>query len=570
MNIDSSRTPFSRYGSYFTYSSIAAQQGRSARRVLRSVHGGITQRVLFQIELFADDNVLENVVETVTPAVVRLDVAEGNLELCIPEAKIVRLRTRGVGVRLHKEYIGPYETVFPVVTEADQRWQINTLSQRMQYMLTTLHGYLTVDAPWDGDVKVDRAIFTFQPNENGIVEIALEEFDLSWQPRQYKEPFESCVRRVEEEYQAWLATVPDVPEELSEGRELAAYLNWSAIVASEGHLTRPSMYMSKNWMTNVWSWDHCFNAMALIYQQPALAWDQFMVHFDQQHPLGAFPDLVNDKELIWNFCKPPVHGWTLKWMMERTSFINDQRLQEIYEPLGRWTNWWLTYRDDDHDGLPQYNHGNDSGWDNSTIFRYGMPVESPDLAAFLVLQMEVLAEIAQRIGKNNEGASWQQLADTLLQRMLAHFWCGDHFVALRSGSHEVCESESLILYLPLLLGKRLPQEIRVALIEGLRREQRFLTAFGPATESPSSPWYISDGYWRGPIWAPSTMIIVEGLTACGELEMAREISRSFCTMCARYGMAENFDALTGKGLRDKAYTWTSSVFLVLAHEYLLT
>lgn len=33
-------------------------------------------------------------------------------------------------------------------------------------------------------------------------------------------------------------------------------------------------------------------------------------------------------------------------------------------------------------------------------------------------------------------------------------------------------------------------------------------------------------------------------------------------------MAENFDALTGKPLRDQAYTWTASVFLVLAHEYL--
>jgi hypothetical protein len=35
------------------------------------------------------------------------------------------------------------------------------------------------------------------------------------------------------------------------------------------------------------------------------------------------------------------------------------------------------------------------------------------------------------------------------------------------------------------------------------------------------------------------------------------------------GMAENFDALTGAGLRDRAFTWTSSVFLILGHEYTL-
>jgi hypothetical protein len=30
-----------------------------------------------------------------------------------------------------------------------------------------------------------------------------------------------------------------------------------------------------------------------------------------------------------------------------------------------------------------------------------------------------------------------------------------------------------------------------------------------------------------------------------------------------------FNALTGKGLRDRAYTWTSSVFMILAHEFSL-
>jgi len=34
------------------------------------------------------------------------------------------------------------------------------------------------------------------------------------------------------------------------------------------------------------------------------------------------------------------------------------------------------------------------------------------------------------------------------------------------------------------------------------------------------------------------------------------------------GFAENYDALTGEARRDPAYTWTSSVFLILAHEYL--
>ena len=37
-------------------------------------------------------------------------------------------------------------------------------------------------------------------------------------------------------------------------------------------------------------------------------------------------------------------------------------------------------------------------------------------------------------------------------------------------------------------------------------------------------------------------------------------------MAQKSGMAENFDAETGDALRDPDYTWTSSVFLVFAHD----
>jgi putative isomerase len=77
--------------------------------------------------------------------------------------------------------------------------------------------------------------------------------------------------------------------------------------------------------------------------------------------------------------------------------------------------------------------------------------------------------------------------------------------------------------------------------------------------------YEADGYWRGPIWAPSTHLLVDGLLACGERSLALEISRRFCDMAQHSGMAENYNALTGESLRDRAYTWTASVFLLLGH-----
>ena len=117
--------------------------------------------------------------------------------------------------------------------------------------------------------------------------------------------------------------------------------------------------------------------------------------------------------------------------------------------------------------------------------------------------------------------------------------------------------------MPIVLGERLPGDIQEALVKSIRT---FLTRYGLATEHPESPKYSRDGYWRGPIWAPSTMLVASGLLDIGETALARTIASRFCRMCAKSGFAENFDALTGAGLCDKAYTWTSSVFLVLAHE----
>jgi glycogen debranching enzyme len=122
--------------------------------------------------------------------------------------------------------------------------------------------------------------------------------------------------------------------------------------------------------------------------------------------------------------------------------------------------------------------------------------------------------------------------------------------------------------MPIILGRRLPRAVRTKLVSALKDRGRFLTDHGLATESVSSPLYEDHGYWRGPIWAPTTLIALEGLRELGEIEFARDLALRFCRMCAQHGFAENFDARTGEGLCDRPYTWTASVFLVLAHEFL--
>ncbi|MWV47266.1 hypothetical protein GRF59_27090 [Paenibacillus sp. HJL G12] len=566
MKFDLSIVPFSRKESFLAVSLLPEGKNRQQGLYLRTVRGGDDKfGEAFRIELIDKRNQPIPYMTEASPGVVRLNSPASAIyaEICISDSRTFRLRSKGCGIRL-TFMPAAYDYAYEVNKDS---WEMNSFTHECRFMLTRLAGGMKMEVPWD-KIKSSRVIAEFNADDDtNIAEFAVEEFRTVWEPREAWESFEDAVISAENDFGTWLERSLTIPERWQEGRELAAYITWSCLVPAEGCLTRPAMYMSKNWMTNIWSWDHCFNAMALVRHDPKLAWDQFMIFFDRQDESGLIPDFVNDKYELWNCNKPPIHGWTLAWMMQRTDYIREGQLREVYGPLSKWTNWWFRYRDGDGDGIPQYNHGNDSGWDNSTAFNNGIPVESPDLAAFLIIQTELLAEIAGLLGLAEESSAWRRLAEDTLEKMVGHFWKDGKFISCRSGTHEPSEGDSLLLFVPILLGKRLPEHIRTALLDGLREENRFLTANGWATESISSSYYQPDGYWRGPIWAPSTMLLVEGAAAAGDLELAREVSRRFCSMLNRSGMAENFDALTGEGLRDRAFTWTSSVFLILGHEY---
>ena len=119
--------------------------------------------------------------------------------------------------------------------------------------------------------------------------------------------------------------------------------------------------------------------------------------------------------------------------------------------------------------------------------------------------------------------------------------------------------------MPIVLGEHLPAEVG----ERAGRPDR-----GPPhpvrpghRAAPASPHYAPDGYWRGPIWAPATVLIEDGLRRAGHHRLADEISARFRALCESSGFAENFDALTGTGLRDRAYTWTAASYLLLAEAH---
>ena len=390
----------------------------------------------------------------------------------------------------------------------------------------------------------------------------MEEFTAAVAPFRASASFDDLVARNARDFEEYLTAVAPWRSERTPGAALAAYVLWSATVRPLGYLGRESILMSKHWMDKVWSWDHAFNALALAPGLAESALDQFLAPFDHQDAAGAPPDSITHSEILYNYVKPPIHGWSLLKLRERLPRdLTPAELREVYDRLSRWSLFWLDYRRVSGRDLPYYQHGNDSGWDNSTTFDLDRVIESPDLAAFLVVQLDVLAGLAAELGLAEP--RWAAESARIQKALLAQLWDGENFVAVGATSGRTSTATSLLNLLPVVAGERLPMDVREKLAASI---ERHLTEFGPATEIPGTPHYESDGYWRGPIWAPSTVLIESGLRVSGFDELADTVSERFRALCEKSGFAENFDAVTGAGLRDRAYSWTASSYLLLAGE----
>lgn len=566
LNIDIGKIPFSRFGSYFAISFDEIDKGI----YIRDLHGGDeSPSKLFKLELTQRNRPLDFSLEVneTKLTIYKVEDKDKYIEICIPEYDIIRIRAKDCGIKLSM-IKNKYDNV---MNYDKNKLEFHVYSKEIKLMMSILKGSFNLNAPWDaiGNSHIIIDFDTKGLSDCFETDIVIESYKTVWIERSY-ESFESSQKKVEDDYKAWKSKALEVPEKYKSSRDLASYITWSSVVNPWGIMKRPAMYMSKNWMYNIWSWDNCFNAMALSKNNPELALDQLMIFIDNQDESGVFADFINDKYLSFSCCKPPIYAWAFKYMQKQNNYFSTREvLTVIYNSIKENTKYWLKYRRCDENGLPFYKHGNDSGWDNASIFNKGIPVAAPDLSAFLVKQMYILAEIAEDLNLKLEAEYWISEGDKLLEIFIKHLWKDDRFTAIKVDTKEYLdEGSSLILMMPIVLGDKLPKHIKEKILKELKIEGKYLSKYGLATEAMDSKYYKEDGYWLGPIWAPVMMVVIDSLKECGEKDFAKELAKRFCDLTLIGGMAENFDPIDGRGLVDPSFTWTSSVFLMLASEYL--
>lgn len=385
-------------------------------------------------------------------------------------------------------------------------------------------------------------------------------------------PFRAAMAAAEARWHRWFAAAPAVAEPYRAHYYYAWWVLGNNILAPYGYFQRESVAPSKAHYIGAWQWDNYFHALALRYTDPALARDQILFMLDHQLPDGMLPDAVYDEGTITQLetpvaaavTKPPITAWVALHVYNSTGDI--ALLREIYEPLVRWNSWWFGLNDDDADGIVQYSHPFSSGLDDSPLWDAGMPVEAVDLNTYLCIQMEALGTIAQRLGRPREAQRWQQRADAMTQRMIAHFY--DRRAGLFWSQHQHRPIRVLTPFsLYPLWTARLPPPIVTRLIAHLQDPTSFWATYPLPTVALSDARHNPFQMWRGPVWININYIFVEALQRTGHHPLAARLTDA--TLRLVQGQAdiyEYYHPLTGEPPPKAApmFSWSAACFIDLA------
>src|SRR5512141_950767 len=331
-------------------------------------------------------------------------------------------------------------------------------------------------------------------------------------------------------WHVWFAAAPTVDEKYRAQYYYAWWIMRAGLISTRFYTTREAMTPSKIYYVGVWQWDAYFHALAYRHVEPALAHDQLRIVLDHQRPDGMIPDAVHDEGTVTRLShpiegdvtKPPLLAWAA-WKLYEVDH-DREFLNEIYEPIVRWNNWWFDQNDTDGNGLCEYLHPYSSGLDDSPLWDDGVPVESPDLNTYLYLQQDALAKIASLIGKEEDAELWRERAEAMARRLIDLAWDAESglFWARHNGSRVNVRTPFNLF--PLITG-RMPPEISERLVAHLTNEREFWSRYPVPTVAMDDPKYDPLLMWRGPTWVNVNYLLIEGLQRSGYPELSQELRR---------------------------------------------
>ena len=446
--------------------------------------------------------------------------------------------------------------------------------------LVCISGRMEADLQWNYLTVCPRPFeVDLIPDENSA-EMAIHEYASTCPRWERYEEFDAAAREKQREFEAFCGNYASVPAAYKEMADKAKYMVWHSYLGPRGYLKEPVVYMHKLYMNRAFGWQQAFHAMAMR-NNVREAWRLLLAFFEYQNEAGGLPDHVSDTgQVTYITTKPPIQGYAVLYILDgfRAAELSENDYRAMYEKLSKYTKWWFVHHDHVGSGYPAYYHPDESGYDESSAFDEGLPVVSPDLLSYTVFNCEACARLAGLLGLTSEADAWKREAKRVLDYMVNTLWDGEQFEAYLPAGKKLYKCGSVTQLIPIMLGKRLPEEITAKLVSRLTDPEQFCTDYGFSTENLKSEKVVMRAFTRGPTVAPTQFFLLNGMNDAGYSDEAKAECVKYLNALLHRGLALGIHSFrvepalknpiaseaTGMSVGHPFSSWVGSVFLALA------
>ena len=394
----------------------------------------------------------------------------------------------------------------------------------------------------------------------------------------------------------------------------AAALLESNRIEIDGHsYTAPSLdtldFGRKDY-ANQYLWDSCFHAIIWRWIDPQMAQAELLSLTSRQLEEGPDAGMIphcnywrNGGGWLWSqperssLTHPPLIAVAANLVFERSGDL--KFLSAIYSKMAKYHDWFDRRRDPDDDGLVCIIHPWEAGgdapprWDTflgldkyipaagrearikmvEELIRHNYDpmalaehgcfhVESLEINAIRVADMEAMADIAMILDKTEEAAEWLRRVDAVRNGFRSRMIVDGLPYDLDGVEEQPILQANAGQYVTLFGGLPIYEQAE-QLVHQLKGAN-FWTAFPVANTPTDSPEYAPEHYWRGNVWPCLNWLIYQGLRRYGFNDIADELATRSFSLLEQSGFWEYYHPETGQGLGGKEFSWAAVILDMIA------
>lgn len=344
-------------------------------------------------------------------------------------------------------------------------------------------------------------------------------------------------------------------------------------------------YIDAAFNGHIFMWDTTFMLLFGRYGHNAFNFQGSLDNFySKQHQDGYICREIaesNGDEIFERF-DPSSTGPNIMPWAEWEYFLNFNdtiRLQKVFTPLLAYYQWFRTYRSWP-DGS-YFSTGWGCGMDNQPRVPLGFSPEfSPAFMSWIDITLQqvftgkILIAMAKKLNRNDEVSDIETEIKELTTYLHRNMWDNKtsfFYDRYRDGSKS--DVKSIAAYWA-LLAEVVPEHGLVKFIRHLEEPKEFARLHRvPTLSADNKDFNPEGGYWRGGVWAPTSYMVLHGLTKYKQDSLAYEIAlnhlNNVVTVFNQTGtLWENYapDKIEGKDRKDMV-GWTGLVPISVLFEY---